>query len=79
MRGINNLLIEGGSKINTILLSLGLIDKLLIFRSGKIIGNDGLPMIDNLNIHSMYSVENYKLSYLRTFDDDVLEIRKFNK
>ena len=36
-------------------------------------------MIDNLNIHSMYSVENYKLSYLRTFDDDVLEIRKFNK
>ena len=79
IRGINNLLIEAGSKINTILLSLGLIDKLLIFRSGKIIGNDGLPMIDNLNIHSMYSVENYKLSYLRTFDDDVLEIRKLNK
>ena len=78
MRGINNLLIEGGSKINTILLSLGLIDKLLIFRSGKIIGNDGLPMIDNLNIHSMNNVENYKLSYLRTFDDDVLEIRKLN-
>ena len=79
IRGINNLLIEAGSKINTILLSLGLIDKILIFRSGKIIGNDGLPMIDNLNIHSMYSVKNYKLSYLRTFDDDVLEIRKFNK
>ena len=75
----DNLLIEAGSKINTILLSLGLIDKLLIFRSGKIIGNDGRPMIDNLNIHSMYSVENYKLSYLRTFDDDVLEIRKLNK
>ncbi|MDC3172287.1 bifunctional diaminohydroxyphosphoribosylaminopyrimidine deaminase/5-amino-6-(5-phosphoribosylamino)uracil reductase RibD [Alphaproteobacteria bacterium] len=79
MRGINTLLIEAGSKINTILLSLGLIDKLLIFRSGKIIGNDGLPMIDNLNIHSMYNVENYKLSYLRTFYDDVLEIRKLNK
>ena len=74
----NNLLIEAGSKINTILLSLGLIDKLLIFRSGKIIGNDGLPMIDNLNIHSMNDLENYKLSHLRTFDDDVLEIRKLN-
>ena len=78
VRGINNLLIEAGSKINTILISLGLIDKILIFRSGKIIGNDGLPMIDNLNIDSMCSVENYKLSYLRNFDDDVLEIRKLN-
>ncbi len=79
IRGINNLLIEAGSKINTILLSLGIIDKLLIFRSGKIIGNEGIPMIDNLNINSMNSIENYNLSYLRTFDDDVLEIRKLNK
>ena len=36
-------------------------------------------MIDNLNIHSMNSVKKYKLSYLRSFDDDVLEIRKLNK
>ena len=79
LRGINNLLIEAGSKINTILLSLGLIDKLLIFRSGKTIGNDGIPFIDNLNINSMNNVYNYKLSSIRTFDDDVLEIRKLNK
>ena len=65
--------------MNAILWLLGLIDKLLIFRSGKIIGNDGLPMIDNLNIYSMNNVENYKLSYLRTFDNDVLEIRKLDK
>ena len=77
-KGINNLLIEVGAKLSTILLSLNLIDNLIIYRSGKIIGNDGLPMIDNLNIHSMNNVENYKLSYLRTFDDDVLEIRKLN-
>ena len=79
IRGINNLLIEAGSKINTILLSLGLIDKLLIFRSGKVIGNDGIPLIDNLNINSMNNVHNYKLSCIKTFDDDVLEIRKLNK
>ena len=76
MRGINNLLIEAGSKINTILLSLGLIDKLLIFRSSKIIGNDGIPFIDQLNINSMNNIKNYKLSKLRAFEDDVLEIRK---
>ncbi len=79
MRGINNLLIEVGSKLNTILLSLGLIDKLLIFRSGKIIGNDGLPFIDNLNINSMNNVYDYKLISQRIMDDDILEIRKLNK
>ncbi len=79
IRGINNLLIEVGSKLNTILLSLGLIDKLLIFRSGKIIGNDGLPFIDNLKIKSINNVHNYKLINQRTIDDDMLEIRKLNK
>jgi diaminohydroxyphosphoribosylaminopyrimidine deaminase/5-amino-6-(5-phosphoribosylamino)uracil reductase len=79
IKGINNLLIEAGSKINTILLSSGFIDKLLIFRSSKLIGNDGIPFIDNLNINSMNNVYNYKLSSIRTLDDDVLEIRKFNK
>ena len=76
MRGVNNLLIEAGSKINTILLSLGMIDKLIIFRTGKIIGNDGIPCIDKLNINSMNNLQNYKLFNFRTFDDDVLEIRK---
>ena len=79
MRGVNNLLIEVGSKLNTILLSLGLIDTLLIFRSGKIIGNDGLPFIDNLNIDSMNNVYNYKLINQRTMNEDLLEIRKLNK
>ena len=79
MRGVNNLLIESGSIINTILLSLGLIDKVLIFRSGKIIGNDGVPFIDKLNINSINNTQNYKLTDLRTFDDDVLEIRKLIK
>ena len=78
-RGVNNLLIEAGSKLNTILLTLGFIDEILIFRSGKIIGNDGLPMIDNLNVHTMNNIENYKLCYLRTFEDDMLEIRKLTK
>ena len=49
-KGINNLLIESGAKLNTILLSLNLIDELLIFRSGNIIGNDGIPFIDELGL-----------------------------
>ena len=74
-RGINNLLIETGSIINTILLSLKLVDQIVIFRSGNIIGNDGLPFVNNLNFKKIDDLSNYKISSLKTFEDDILEIR----
>ena len=74
-KGINNLLIEVGAKLSTILLSLNLIDNLIIYRSGKIIGNDGLPFINDLNNNCIEKLNNHKISFVRTLDDDVLEIR----
>ncbi len=74
-RGINNLLIETGSIINTLLLSLKLVDEIMIFRSGNIIGNDGIPFVNNLNFKKMDDLSNYKISSLKTFEDDILEIR----
>ena len=74
-KGINNLLIEVGAKLSTILLSLNLIDNLIIYRSGKIIGNDGLPFINDLNNDCIEKLKNYKISFVRILDDDVLEIR----
>ena len=74
-RGINNLLIETGSIINTLLLSLKLVDQILIFRSGIIIGNDGLPFVNNLNFKKINNLSNYKISCLKTFEGDILETR----
>ena len=74
-KGINNLLIETGSIINTLLLSLNLVDELLIFRSGNIIGNDGIPFVNNLNFKEINDLTNYKITSIKTFDDDILEIR----
>ena len=74
-KGINNLLIEVGAKLSTILLSLNLIDSLIIYRSGKIIGNDGLPFINDLNNNCIEKLKNYKISFVRILNDDVLEIR----
>ncbi len=74
-KGVNNLLIETGSIINTLLLSLNLVDELVIFRSGNIIGNDGLPFVNNLNFKKINDLTNYKISSIRTFEDNVLEIR----
>ncbi len=74
-KGINNLLIEAGSIINTLLLSLNLVDELVIFRSGNIIGNDGLPFVNNLNLKEINDLKNYKISSIKTFEDNILEIR----
>ena len=74
-KGINNLLIESGAKLNTILLSLNLVDELLIFRSGNIIGNDGIPFIDELGLKEIEQLKKYKISSLSFFEDDILEKR----
>ena len=74
-KGVNNLLIEAGSIINTLLLSLNLVDELVIFRSGNIIGNDGLPFINSLNFKDINDLTNYKISSIKTFEDNILEIR----
>ena len=59
------------------MLSLNLVDELLIFRSGNIIGNDGLPFINNLNFKEINDLKNYKISSIKTFEDNILEIRNF--
>ena len=74
-KGINNLLIETGSIINTLLLSLNLVDELFIFRSGNIVGNDGLPFVNNLNFKEINCLTNYKISSIKSFEDNILEIR----
>ncbi|MDA0763830.1 MAG: bifunctional diaminohydroxyphosphoribosylaminopyrimidine deaminase/5-amino-6-(5-phosphoribosylamino)uracil reductase RibD [Proteobacteria bacterium] len=78
LRGINNLLIECGSVMNSFLLSLNLIDQLIIFRSSKIIGNDGMPFVNSLGFQNINELINYKLISMRAFEDDVLEVRKLN-
>ena len=61
--------------MNTLLLSQNLVDELVIFRSGNIIGNDGLPFINNLNFKEINDLTNYKISSIKTFEDNILEIR----
>ena len=47
--GINNLLVEGGQKINTSFIREKLVDRIIVLQSNKIIGGDGLNAIGDLN------------------------------
>lgn len=73
--GFNSLLIEGGGNISSQFLQENLIDELILIRSNKIIGNDGIAAIKNMNIDKIADIKNsFKRSQIKEFDDDVIEI-----
>ena len=63
--GINNLLIEGGQKINTSFIKENLIDKIILFQSNKFIGGDGLNAIGNLNLQDLNQCFEFETEVIR--------------
>lgn len=68
--GIKDILIEGGSQVFTYFLKEKLIDEIYYFVSNKIIGNDGVPVLGNLNLKSFhYELQDIEI---KKFDDNIL-------
>ncbi len=76
-RKIKNLLIESGATFGSEMIKANLIDQIAFFRSDKIIGNDGLPFVKNLNLKTMSNSLNMKLIDFKIFDKDIYELRRF--
>ncbi|QOD37895.1 bifunctional diaminohydroxyphosphoribosylaminopyrimidine deaminase/5-amino-6-(5-phosphoribosylamino)uracil reductase RibD [Candidatus Wolbachia massiliensis] len=72
--GVTRLLVEGGGVLITELLKCNLIDRLIICRSGKILGNNAIPFVGNLKIHSINSCYQFKKAEIIEFDEDVVEV-----
>ncbi|OAM06324.1 MAG: riboflavin biosynthesis protein RibD [Wolbachia endosymbiont of Dactylopius coccus] len=72
--GITRLLVEGGGVLITELLKHDLIDRLIICRSGKILGNDATPFIGDLGIQSINNCYRFKKTEVIDFDEDVVEM-----
>ncbi|UYC24295.1 bifunctional diaminohydroxyphosphoribosylaminopyrimidine deaminase/5-amino-6-(5-phosphoribosylamino)uracil reductase RibD [Wolbachia endosymbiont of Aedes aegypti] len=72
--GITRLLVEGGGVLITELLKHSLIDRLIICRSGKILGNDATPFIGDLGIQSINECHQFKKAEVIDFDEDVVEM-----
>ncbi|MBV0899456.1 MAG: bifunctional diaminohydroxyphosphoribosylaminopyrimidine deaminase/5-amino-6-(5-phosphoribosylamino)uracil reductase RibD [Wolbachia endosymbiont of Fragariocoptes setiger] len=71
---ITRVLVEGGGILVTELLKKKLIDRLIICRSGKILGNDAKPFIGNLEIVSIDQCYKFKKVKIIDLEDDVVEI-----
>lgn len=73
-QGINSILVEGGSKVAASFLKEGLVDEIIIFRSNKIIGGDGISMFSDLGTKDVAeAISNFKRTTIRQFDEDLVE------
>lgn len=74
-QGINSVLVEGGAQIATQFLQQNLVDELVWIRSSKIIGNDGIAAIGDLNFLEISKVlSGFTKKEVKYFGDDVAEI-----
>ena len=62
--GINNLLIEAGKKINTSFIKSKLVDKIVLYQSKKIIGEDGVNAIGELGINSLSTCYEFQTEFI---------------
>ena len=73
--GVNYLLLESGPNFIFDLINSNLIDEIAMFRSNKIIGNDGIPFVEKMNMINFFDVLKYKLVDYKILHDDVFELR----
>ncbi|WCR53241.1 MAG: Riboflavin biosynthesis protein RibD [Wolbachia endosymbiont of Ctenocephalides orientis wCori] len=71
---ITRLLVEGGGVLITELLKHNLIDRLIICRSGKILGNDAIPFVGDLGFESINKCYKFKKVKIIELKEDVIEI-----
>lgn len=71
-RGFNSVLIEGGAQVAASFLTANLVDNIYVFSAGKIIGNNGLGSIGNLNLASLPNAPHFTPTGIRKLGPDML-------
>ena len=72
--GLTRLLFEPGSQLGAALLTAGLIDQLVVFRSSSIAGNDGVGMIGNLYLSEISNMPKMVRNYGLKIEENYLEV-----
>jgi diaminohydroxyphosphoribosylaminopyrimidine deaminase/5-amino-6-(5-phosphoribosylamino)uracil reductase len=73
-RGINDIWLESGSLLNAGFLNDGLIDELLVYQSGCLLGDKGLGMFAMESLADMQARPEFVLSDVRRFGSDLRTI-----
>lgn len=60
-RGVTRVLCEAGARLSAAMVKAELVDRLVHFQSGKIIGHDGIPVIGPLNLDNLRDAPKFKM------------------
>jgi diaminohydroxyphosphoribosylaminopyrimidine deaminase/5-amino-6-(5-phosphoribosylamino)uracil reductase len=72
-RGLTRVMVEGGGILAASLLGAGLVDRLVIARSGKVVGGDGLPLAGPFAIARLDQTPRFRLVDTQPIGEDALE------
>ncbi len=72
-RGLTRLLVEGGATLAAVLLRAGLIDRIAWFRSGGIIGGDGIPAVEAYGVDRLAEMAQFERRAVTRLGGDLLE------
>ncbi len=75
--GTTRLLVEGGSHLQASLVKEDLVDELYWFRAAKLVGGDGISVLQSLGLDLIADAVSMKLADHRQLGDDRLEIYNF--
>ncbi len=75
-QGINNLMIEGGAKLQSSFLKAGCFDEILLYRAPTLLGEPAKSVVSDLNIDTLAKrLDLHRIAY-RSLGEDTLEIYK---
>lgn len=69
-RGVNEVLVECGSRLAGALVRGGLVDELLLYQAPVLLGGDAQPMIDSLGLRQLDRRPAFRVIERRQFGDD---------
>ena len=69
---MTRILAEGGGTIAAALVTAGLVDDLIHFGAGKLIGADGIPALGSLGLKSLGDAPNLRLLETRQIGQDTV-------
>jgi diaminohydroxyphosphoribosylaminopyrimidine deaminase/5-amino-6-(5-phosphoribosylamino)uracil reductase len=71
-RGITRVFCEGGGALAASLLSAGLVDDLVVFDAGCVIGNDGTASLAGLGVQALVDAPRFELADVRVVGADIM-------
>ncbi len=72
-RGLTRVLVEAGGRLAASLFALGLVDRLVWFRSPRVMGSDGVPATASMSLENLGKIPGFRRLSVVEVGDDLME------